>query len=812
MGDIIARALAKKLDKIVVNVADFGAKGNFDANTLTGFDDTTAIQAAFQFALDHNIPEVMFEFGKTYKLSNRVFVKQNNLEINFNGATIYWYNLDNIINPNFPVVRDSWLGAIEVTGKMLTETQVNITGYATVVGKSLVNSKVTTKLGKFTVTNASAYAVGDNIYTYITTKPPLNNDYVQGLPSARVHAKIIKIVGNDIFTDYYSPFDCWQFRVFDSGDWLVKLDPVRNVTARNLNFVDLNPQVQLDFNEPVEEDVKRQVSGIVCSFGDGFTLEDYRATGTHYSGFETRGCRNVSVKNYEGHDCKYNGPGKGYGIHFHHSMLITCENVTGQNMRHTIDLSGSSFATIINCMGSGHEEISFTLHGECEHNVTYTNCNGTAKIGHGVLYFSDLDADVKYINCNIHELMLSWCDKATFEQCRVDIWGSAYDGGYNEIHMGSVSFKDSTVRIISKVKFIGETRSIVGYRNRLKFDNCEVYGLPNNDTDKNIIGFDKLEMLTIMDSIWDLTLIPARVSIGNIGKLRVRGNNFNNTYFEYADNTSIVTNDTLAEYNTFDYDDTAAYLPYANMMVIKWYRLNTLGNMVFRRNTFNLKSNTAIFEPLRVYGSGYTGSKINFVNENNTFNLLGSANVSINISEVLNILVTATDPIFNKVGSGNFAFSPTFNMSVTNLKNSVPLTGGNTPPSTVNVPSTGHIFRNSTPKLGEPKSWTYDGTTWVTDAFATQTQTCVAGVGTVYTVSSKTSKRGIFTVNCSFTSAAYCQFVSDGVNITVISKSANVNPGSVIASALNIELVSGDIRITNNLGGDRPVTISSLGF
>ncbi|WP_226639335.1 glycoside hydrolase family 55 protein [Priestia flexa] len=804
-----------QLAEITLNVKNYGAKGD---NLI---DDTIAIQNAFNAAKASGSAVVQFEANKHYKISNKIYVTQSDLTIDFNGATIHWLNDTNITN-GYPDSRESYVGAFEIKGERIEPTKVDVQEYTTVWGKAEDNSTSNTQMGRFKVSDTSNYRVGDNVYIHISLVQQPNSDYSSAIPGIRTHAKVMKIdsVNKMIFTDFWSPFDFWGNRTFiPQVDHMVKLNAIKNVTVKNYTFVDDNPQVKLDFQEPPLDQAKYQVSGIVFNYGEGFTLENYHAVGTHFSALETYGSRNITVRNGGSRDCKWNASGKGYGIHFHNSMNIYVENWHCQNVRHTVDFSSCSFGTVVNSSGKGHEEFSFTLHGEAEHKITYINCDGGLKVGHGVLYFMDLDAEIKVDNCNISELKISWCDGLYIENSRAKLTGSAYHLAENEMHLGKTFFKNSVISIINTSRFIGENRGNENFKPILSFEKCEITGLPSyRDSSPNHILIDKFDQVLFSNNFsFDLSNIPAYLNVKNNNKFVFKNNNCLNLFTRYTDNTEISFNDVYYEGNTFTFNDGGAFTPLANGVdVIRWYKKNSIGKMIFRENTYNLSISSANkrLQPMFINGvsTDFEGSKMKVLFENETYNLLGSQNVDVLASECLDIVVTVKNPAFNKYGAGSFIFGGKFNLSETELINGCPTVIGGVAPTLLNKPRAGQVAVNLNPRLGEAKSQTWNGTSFIPDLYNSVTVRAVNGTSVTIPVAATANKRGMFTVMISAPFAAYCTFISTGTSFTVINKTDNFNVGSVLENAVNIESVNGDIRITNNLGSDRDASVSCVSF
>ncbi|REJ29291.1 glycosyl hydrolase family 28-related protein [Caldibacillus debilis] len=434
------------LKNTFVSVEEFGAVGDGIQ------DDYQAIQNALDYAGNNGIRKVVFQ-KRSYRITNILQVPSG-VEIDGNGATLLFDNVNNlVINPQNN--RSSWFGMINIHGE-LTTLKTDITSYQSVLYKEDIDSLRVTKsnnfLGKWGVTDASIFSVGDFVVIQVPFRPNSINELI---PVAEVLARIEYISGNYIYTDYYSPYDWSNYTFVPGKDILIKVNPKKNVYIHDIVLKDdANINNRGTLSNPTGDAPNRYLypCGVGVAYAYNVKVENVVADGLVFSGVTHYFTHSCSTKNLEVVSPKSLGGGEGYATQNMNVMNLVVEQVRSFGApRHLVDISSGYFCKIRDCIAQTTTAGAFDLHGEGEHHIEFENCVGGFRFGNSLQFFNELGHGITVKKSKITLHALGYYTNVRFEDCEVTLngWTSTdkNNTSYPELYSPQVKFENCVLYI-----------------------------------------------------------------------------------------------------------------------------------------------------------------------------------------------------------------------------------------------------------------------------------------------------------------------------------------------------------------------------
>ena len=435
-----------------VYAADFNIVG--DGIT----DDTQAIQDMFNL----NVNTVIFESGKKYLITKPIVIKNSNLNIDFNGATILW-NGTSILDNNNGI--DRYYGAFTFVGgtvnKKYTIKEINtdcsdenlISGYSFTIDDNDINK-------------------GDYIWVYIDMGE-WKTDYSDYKPVLNRVCRVVSVDNNKIYTDLNTPF---EFDLSQVNSIIVKkINLIENITIKNLNYKDLTEE---NFDSISTNERATFVGGLSFHCCRNIVCENIQSYNYKFPSIMLRRCYMADFKNIKAYDKSTSGGGLGYIIQVMQSVYVNIENCYGENVSPVVDFTTSAFCSIKNA-GSraglknsiSHTYNKFTCHGQCEHDIVFDNCNGHFHFGNGIGEFPVLTENITIVNSSgylgcehVHNLIVN----------NSNIKLGTYKNFSNRMYGTNLLFSNCNIEIGAYSYTIG-MKDRGKYNNKfLKFNNCNI--------------------------------------------------------------------------------------------------------------------------------------------------------------------------------------------------------------------------------------------------------------------------------------------------------------------------------------------------
>ncbi|WP_176519097.1 hypothetical protein [Bacillus toyonensis] len=397
-GSLKARIDAEqvKTEEMFLNPLQFKAPG--------AVDDTAAFRAAVQYAINRRVRKLVFPYS-TYKLSKPIYLNGvSDFELDLQNSTIIWDGRDVVTTdrniryygvftampedggfPKEQVV--SWQKEILDTNNIIKET--NFTGN-------------TLKCSKITVNNMTSI-INNGDYVRFKVGEALtsgNEDYKNVFkPTVDILCKVLYVVGNDIYVDYYSPYDFSQVNIATVST-VQKVNVIRNIKIMNALINDISPYKAPDGNLGDNPNRSRLVSGFGFYNAVNCNVENVRGRGMKLPLLMVKSSYGFEAKNVLNEYPESHGGGEGYAIHFEFCMKCHAFDVQGNDGNSVIDFSGSAFCSATRVKSTNtYSYKTIGTHGEAEHDIIFRDCEGAFGFSNSTQWFACMSINITLENC-----------------------------------------------------------------------------------------------------------------------------------------------------------------------------------------------------------------------------------------------------------------------------------------------------------------------------------------------------------------------------------------------------------------------------
>ena len=564
----LVKAVTDNASQLDTNIYDF--------SRLIGdgsVDETEILQQIF----NNVVPNSRIEFpkGKKIKISKPIRINVNNVIIDGNNCELMWANESNSINNTS--IRETWNGFLNIHGHE-TSTKTTILGYKS-NEEPVIN-------GKWKVADSSGFKENDYVYINIKGGFETTNFIDSYNPSYMVLAKVVKVESNYITTDYFTPFYMdnfnWEVRPCE----MVKVITRDNITIENFILNDIVPWE--NFTSFDGRDRDKVACGIGTDYASNIIIRNIKGRRNKFPTVMLNRTHNFEVDNVVGLDPSYVGPAEGYSVKINRCCFGSVSNVYGKNGRHVLDCSCSAFVDVSNCynVSKNYQENgnngSFDLHGICEHNINFYNCNGDFVFGNGFTSFPMLMKNITIDNCNGRgsfyntENLLVKNSNITF-----NIGGDAEESGNI-----SVKFSDCNIRYGRSYNFRGRKRGI-NLKTSLIIENCKIEEYIPASSSTWVNSIEKFDEIKINGNDIDFTRTSQLLKFINCPQIDFSNNKLKGlmlqfelskeNYFNYIINNNIflLTDTDLVVTDTTEID------------IIRLLRItNSIGDIIINGNIF----------------------------------------------------------------------------------------------------------------------------------------------------------------------------------------------------------------------------------
>lgn len=488
--------LGAKMDNITSQLAHIA----YNLNNLPSGETNDAsvfLQNLLDIATANKVKKITFP-KNTYRLNSPIFIKGDDIELDFSGSTILSY-------ANATANKRAEIGIINAHGEML-DSNVDIVTYLRSIYPNqhtppanapvLISiENVNGSTSRVVTSNNSYFVVGDDVllkgWTRPTTFPYSANTYE---PELHVLAKVVNVDANYVYIDYASPLRFPNFvdnSVFKSR--MMKVRTVKNVSIKNVTIKDMTQVATRGTMTSAE--LLQATCGISPLLVDNFKLENVTVENHRQPAVYPYCARNLHFKNVHGEKPQSWEVG-GYVLCFMTSRDIVLEHITGDSCRHIIDFSTSSNnARIYDSYGVNSYASDFTSHGQCEHDIYYFNSKGRLGFGSGLAEFPNINSNYTFNNCDLDLVTVvddsKWVNNVLFDNCEIKT-------ASNPTFL-NLDIRDSTVIFTNGNHQPSVNRRSENVNTSFKLKNVEFeFFIP--DSSKNLVYFLGYDTLTFEDT------------------------------------------------------------------------------------------------------------------------------------------------------------------------------------------------------------------------------------------------------------------------------------------------------------------------
>jgi len=340
-------------------------------------DDTERIKRAVS---NLNNGGVLVFPTNDYYLSNIIEIPYDNIILECNFSTFHWTNTVNISS--------NYQGMFYVTRKDFG-TQTSITKYDNDLVQDrdsysyvTLNNEIELQKGDFVVVNIST---GSWAADWSDIKPTLN--------------VLTRVIAYDSATKIATLENRSAYTLSGAGFTgnIKKANPVKNVTIRNMNFIDEVTEAQTTSRDS-------WVAAVSCEYAYNINLDNINSSKCKYPSIWLRYVNTASARNIRAYFAGATGAGNGYCMQVIYSTMINIDNVSGEDVNPIVDCSGSSFVRIKNVNHADKIGSCLLLHGQSEHDIYYEHCNVSQfYFGSGIADFPAVYKNIFINNCNFDD-------------------------------------------------------------------------------------------------------------------------------------------------------------------------------------------------------------------------------------------------------------------------------------------------------------------------------------------------------------------------------------------------------------------------
>ena len=563
-------------NEVIENISTQLENNIYDFSTLIGngvIDETKILQQIFDNIKPNS--RVQFPKGKKIKISKPIELKVDNVIIDGNNCELIWNNTTNSINNTS--IRETWNGFFNIHGYETT-TKTTVLGYKT-NEEPVIN-------GKWKVADSSGFKENDYVYINIKGGYETTNFIDSYNPSYMVLAKVVKVESDYITTDYYTPFHMENFNWGLRPCEIIKVITRDNITIENFILNDIVPWENFTSNDGRDRD--KVACGIGTDYASNIIIRNIKGKRNKFPTVMLNRTHNFEVDNVVGLDPSYVGPAEGYSVKVNRSCYGTVSNVYGKNGRHVLDCSWSAFVDVNNCYNvsknyqSNGSNGSFDLHGICEHNINFYNCNGDFVFGNGFSSFPMLMKNITIDNCNGRGSFYN-TENLLVVNSNITLTNA---GETEESGNISVKFSNCDIKYGRSYTFRGRKRG-TNLKTSLIIENCNIQEYIPATTGVWINNIDKFDEIKINGNDIDFTRSSQLLKFVNSGQIEFNNNKLKGlmiqfelskeNYFNYNinNNNFLITDSDLIVSDTKEVD------------IIRLLRIkNSIGDIIINDNIF----------------------------------------------------------------------------------------------------------------------------------------------------------------------------------------------------------------------------------
>jgi hypothetical protein len=504
--------LTAQLAQIAINPSSF--------KQPTDVDDTDSIKRAVTHAYNQGYRKIVLPYKSKYLVTKPThFTGLNDVILDGNNSLIA-YDGREVVD----TLSEFDIGVLTFHGERNTEIQqsllawnprvylnTNIVPEANYTGSAFNCSKVT-------VADASMFNRGD--YVYFEVNNPnggQNADYRNVfIPTCGVTTKILAIVGNDIYIDYYSPYDWSQVDVKETG-YIVKVNPIDNITVENMIFKDITPYAAEEGSTGINPNAAKLVTGIGLRYVVNYKLNNIKGLEMNRHLITAFYTYKGNVSKFENKFPRSHGGGEGYGIQVSRSLRVHVEDAESNDGNSVVDFSGSAF-----CSGkrihSNHTYSYKTIgvHGQAEHDITFEDCVGSFGFNNGATIFAGMSINMKLVRCR------GRINSGIDGFVEVDIINSEITLSENKVeYFARLDVSDSVIKV-EPLAALGGHRRPVNIPSRISFNgNTKVV---NTDSTPGVTYFKLIDFAqAVIDCNVDFTDSGGDFAFEDVKSIKVGG-------------------------------------------------------------------------------------------------------------------------------------------------------------------------------------------------------------------------------------------------------------------------------------------------
>lgn len=568
-------------------------------------------------------------------LSKIITISKSNIELDFRNSLINWKG-EEVVQDG----RERYKGIITIAGNLLESTTKNILSLNFINNVQQPNQRYC----KVVVDDGSLYNIGDYVKLIANTG---TNSISNFAPDINICCRVVEKLNNNIYLDYYSPFN---FNNLNVTGTITKLEPVENIIIKNVNIIDTLSWEHLETNE---DGINRNkcVDGIGMYYAVNCKIENIVGNKMKLPVVLTQYCYNCNFQNIDSREPNYLGSGEGYTTQLIGSMLCHFDNIRGNKERHIMDFTASAYCTAKNLFSPNGKQTSLTFHGMSEHDIVIENLYGGIGIGSGIDNFACICANLIFKNVNgfVNSIKEQYLDNLIIENSKIGIFYGLY--------ANQLTIKDSEVQLRRGCYVSPNIRNLTT-KTKLVMDNCKIIAREDGYSDRSIMLkeydeaiFEKINYTDLCYKYTDGALLRSLIEFNDIKYI-----NFENSYVYDLCFKINNTVDSVIKLNNFYYEGANDKLDNQILLMtgdVSGNLVVDINNAIFANNSEKnrrilrvvndsgnltgdvlVKINNTIMKGnlIQTYLNNYPNVKYNIFNNivTSDYNYLGGVDVSVN--------------------------------------------------------------------------------------------------------------------------------------------------------------------------------------